>query len=112
MMAYVPLTGTLRDLYNKYHVVDSNTVPTSCVTKATIDATPPEVLMLSDLILAVLTIEQDDYDTYATFKLFESLPQVSGCGLYLIISSCMCLELVCACFNTLYVHNWSTMVDL
>lgn len=56
-------------------MVSLKTTPMTEVLQAV--ANQPKVCQIADIVVAVLLSEKATYDEYRTFKVFESLPEVS-----------------------------------
>lgn len=70
---------TLGELYSNYDVVGMH-LPSEPSARGhahtTVTFERPRVGMIADLVVAVLSADEDTYDQYRTFKLFESFPEV------------------------------------
>lgn len=74
------LPPTMREMHHGYKIVGApGSFPSARVAMVTPER--PQVQLIADLILAVLSAIE--FDHYLVFKLFEMFPEVrlSGCGL-------------------------------
>ena len=66
----------MKELYDKYDVVGTASSSPNAPVATTMGTERAQVGLIADLIVAVLSADEDSYDQYKTFKLFESFPEV------------------------------------